>query len=146
MSLNKLSRRSFLFGMSAIGVAALAGVVSWRTSKETDIVVAILNNRLGKLNIKDGAFEKYSIDYIDYRVNYKKQLKLLGTFSGIFSIITPYSLVPIGHPLRRLEDNIVSNFLLSSDFFQNGSDYKKQVNYLGFYSPYKAPCRNFFNV
>lgn len=144
--MKKLSRRGFLISSAALlAGGGLATFVSWKTSKETDILVAILKHRLGTLDIEAGAFEKFSIEAMQQSDVKKKELKLLGTFSAVYSVITPYSLLPIEHPLRRLENSTVSNFLLSTDFFQNKADTTRKVKYLGFYDPYNRPCTNFFN-
>jgi hypothetical protein len=50
----------------------------------------------------------------------------------------------MGHPLRRLEDNIVTEYLLSTDFFFHDADESREVRYLSFYEPRLAPCRNPF--
>ena len=139
-----ITRRRLLI-TGALGIGAFsAGYVSWINTKETDIIIAILKRRLGRLRVEDGVFEEYSKHVVENRKSFEKQLKILGVVSGIASIITPYSLLPMGHPLRRLENYTVSNFLLSTDFFQNGADENKPLNYLGFYDPYKRPCANFF--
>jgi len=142
----KVSRRGFLISSAALSAgAALAAFVSWKNSKETDILVAILKNRLGTLNVEAGAFEEFSIEAIQQRRSDKNELKLFGTFSAIYSLVAPYSILPMDHPLRRLENSTVSNFLLSTDFFQNKADTTRKVKYLGFYDPYERPCTNFFN-
>lgn len=145
MSKVNLGRRKFLgFAGGGIGVAALAGITSWKFSDEKSIVVSILKNKLGRLDIDEKSFEDFSVAYIEFRRKYKKQLRVLGVVSPIYTVVTPYEFLPMGHPLKKLENNVVSNFLLSTDFFQNNADTARKVNYLGFHNPYKAPCRNFF--
>lgn len=142
----KVNRRRLLAiaGIGAVGVT-LASLASWRTAHETDIVVATLRNRLKDLRIAPGIFEKFAKSYIETKDAYAKKMRLLGTFSELFSIMTPYNFLPMDHSWRRMEDNIVSNFLLSTDFFQNGANVSRQVNYLGLYDPYLRPCVQFFN-
>ncbi|MGH1485620.1 MAG: hypothetical protein ACRBCI_05315 [Cellvibrionaceae bacterium] len=142
----KINRRFFLSATGIlVGGTALGSFLSWKNAKEADIIVAILKNRLGELNIDKGVFETYSIEVVERRQRFKKELKLLGTFSSIFSVITPYSLLPMQHSFRKLENYTISNFLLSTDFFQNKADTTRKINYLGFHDPYKRPCTNFFN-
>ena len=45
--------------------------------------------------------------------------------------------------IRHGEERIVTNYLLSSDFFVNGADESRTVRYLGFYDPLRA-CSNPF--
>ena len=44
--------------------------------------------------------------------------------------------------LKPIEDDLVSRFLLSSDFFWNGADEATPVAYLGYYIPGRSPCFN----
>lgn len=129
-------------GLLAAGSALF---VSWRTAKETDIVVALLRNRLRPLKVAPGIFEQFSVEYIETRKDYAGRLRLLGTVAELFSLVTPYQMLPMGHSWRRMENNIVSSFLLSTDFFQNGAKVDLPVRYLGFYDPYRRPCVQFFN-
>lgn len=39
-------------------------------------------------------------------------------------------------------DNMATAFLMSTDFFLNGADESKPVNYIGCFSPYITPCWN----
>ena len=43
----------------------------------------------------------------------------------------------------KVEDTLVSTYLLSSDFFINGSDETRLVRYLAYYDPF-IPCGNPF--
>jgi hypothetical protein len=139
-------RRNFLKALIVGGFAlTAAGTILWRTNQETNIIVAILENKLGKLKISDDAFLLFANEYVREKEQFKKQFTYLSLLSNIFTVMTPDALLPMNHPLKRMEDNIVSNFLLSTDFFQNGADINKKVNYLGFYDPYKRPCANFFS-
>ena len=45
--------------------------------------------------------------------------------------------------VARLEDTLVSTFLLSSDFFLNGGDESRMVKYIVYYDPIR-PCQNPF--
>lgn len=143
---NLISRRKFL--ISSIAAATLLGPagfwLTWKKTKETDIIEAILKRRLGMLNIDRETFKIFSNEMIKHRQSYAKQLKVLGMFSGLLSVVTPYNILPMSHPIRRLENYTVSNFLLATDFFQNGADISREIKYLGFYDPYKRPCANFF--
>jgi hypothetical protein len=45
--------------------------------------------------------------------------------------------------LAKFEDNLVANYLLSSDFFLNGADESRVVKYVAYYDPLR-PCQNPF--
>ena len=42
------------------------------------------------------------------------------------------------------QDWLTERYLLSSDFFRNGADEGRSVNYLAYYDPYQRPCGNPF--
>lgn len=142
----RLTRRKLL-AVSGLGFVAAGSAlfVSWRTAKETDIVAALLRNRLRSLKIEPEIFEQFSVEYIETRKEYASKLRLLSTVAELFSLVTPYQMLPMGHSWRRMENNIVSSFLLSTDFFQNGARVDVPVHYLGFYDPYRRPCVQFFS-
>jgi hypothetical protein len=45
---------------------------------------------------------------------------------------------------KEFDEAVVTAFLLSSDFFQNGADETRTVRYLAYYDPYKYACGNPF--
>jgi hypothetical protein len=49
-----------------------------------------------------------------------------------------------GDERRKLERQLVSDFLLSSDFFSNGADEGRPVRHLALYDPRRVGCRNPF--
>ena len=44
--------------------------------------------------------------------------------------------------IDRVEERICTEFLLSSDFFQNGADVTRPVKFIGYTDPYSSPCSN----
>lgn len=143
----KLSRRAFLagvFGGAAVVVATPYAFYHWRSGKPTSVIVAILKRRVGYLENEPGSFERFSREYVDYKSEYATQLGRLSAIAFPLTHATFYSWLPMGHPLRRLEDNVVTKYLLSTDFFQHGADESRSLRYLSFYEPQLAPCRNPF--
>lgn len=45
----------------------------------------------------------------------------------------------------KLVNDMVQDYLLSTDFFRNRMDEQKPLKYLGLYNPYKTPCANPFS-
>ena len=143
----KLSRRAFITRVTAgliVFVAAPYAVYQWRYGKATKIVIAILRRRLGYLDVAPGDFERFAVEYVEYKRGNAKQLAKLAAVSFPLTYVTLYRWLPMGHPLRRLEDNVVTKFLLSTDFFLRGGDESRRIEYLSFYEPRTAPCRNPF--
>jgi hypothetical protein len=140
----QISRRKFLVLGGVSAITALYGWYEWHWGDPKDIVVAILNRRVGYLRVDSSTFDTFAKDYLEYRKTYKNELRKLSTFSPLLMSASPYSWLKQGHPYRRLVDNVVSQYLLSTDFFQNGADERRLVTYLSFYNPYTAACRNPF--
>jgi hypothetical protein len=145
--MTKLSRRAFLAGVVG-GVAVLVAMpyvfYHWRFGKPTKIIIAILKRRVGYLKTEARSFERFATEYVDYKREYVAQLARLSVIALPFTYVTLYRWLPMGHPLRRLEDNVVTKYLLSSDFFMHGADESRTVKYLSFYEPQHVPCRNPF--
>ncbi len=136
------TRRGVL-ALLAGGFAAALAAIAWRGAEAPDLVVAILRRRVGFLQIEDGAFERFSVAYLEARAEYRRQLGWLAVLAGPLRFVTPYRFLPMGHPLRRLEDNVVTRFLMSTDFFQHGADASRPVRYLAFHDPPATACQNF---
>jgi len=142
-----LSRRAFLtslVGGIAVLVAAPYAFYQWRYGKPTKIIIAILRRRVGYLKCESGSFERFASEYIDYKTEHAAQLARLSVVALPYAYATLYRWLPMGHPLRRLEDNVVTKYLLSTDFFFHDADESREVRYLSFYEPHLAPCRNPF--
>lgn len=43
---------------------------------------------------------------------------------------------------RKTMDEFAMRFLMSTDFFLNGADESRPINYVMFYHPYRSPCWN----
>jgi len=143
----KLSRRAFITRLTAgliVFVAAPYAAYQLRYGKATKVVIAILGRRLGYLDVAPGDFERFASEYVEYKRAQAKQLAKLAVVSFPLTYVTLYRWLPMGHPLRRLEDNVVTKFLLSTDFFLRGGDESRRIEYLSFYEPRLAPCRNPF--
>lgn len=141
-----LSRRKLLgwgAGLAA-GTTALYTAYKWRWGEPTEVIVAILQRRLGDLAIDATSFDRFAEEYVSFRKDYRRQLSLLSIVSLPFQYVTPYAWFEQGAALRRLEDNVVSLYLLSTDFFQHGADERRAVNYVSFYDPYTSVCGNPF--
>lgn len=140
----KVTRRKFLALGGIAGVAALFGTYLWRHSDPGDIVVAILDRNLGHLRVDPASFRDFAKDYVAHQKDYEQKLRVLSPISPLLKFMNPYDWFKQGDAYRRLSDNVVSKYLLSTDFFQNGADENRPVTYLSFYDPYTAVCRNPF--
>lgn len=142
-----LSRRQFVGGMVA-GMAAIVAVpysiYKFKTGSGTEVIEAILKRRVGYLKIPSDVFQAFASDYLEFRKSHKASLAKLSVLALPLKYFTPYDVLNRDHPLVRLEDNVVSNFLLSTDFFHFDMDETRTINYRGFYDPVTSPCTNPF--
>ena len=56
-----------------------------------------------------------------------------------------YSLFGINSAKSGKVHQLVTAYLLSSDFFQNKMDEKRTIKYVGLYDPYSRPCSHPFS-
>lgn len=138
-----ITRRNFLLAsVSTLAISGTYGVFKWFTAKPEDIITAIIQRRLGYLNINDDDIAKFSKSYTMNKTDHVKKLTLLSVFATPLQYFTPYPYLQYKHSFHRLEDSVVSLFLLSTNFFQNNANEKIKIQYLGFYDPFNTVCRN----
>ena len=142
----RLRRRRFLLlgAGSAVVIVTGYGVARWYRGDPASVIVAILERRVGYLKVDHTSFERFAVDYLESRKAYKSELALMALFSLPYRYVTPYAFLKQGHSLRRLESNVVSRYLLSTDFFEHGADESRPVAYVEFHDPYSIACRNPF--
>ncbi len=139
-----LTRRRWLAGaLAGSGVVACYGLFKWFYGDPKEITLAVLRRRLGHLRVSDDTLDRFAEDY----AGWKDRAGLLSRLSVValpLRVFSPYELLEPGASLRRLEDSVVSQFLLSTDFFLYGADEGRELQYLSFYDPMTAVCRNPF--
>ena len=142
----RLRRRRFLVlgAGSAIAIATGYGVMRWYRGDPKSVIVAILERRVGYLQVDRASFDRFAVDYLESRKGYERELAVMALFSLPYRYVTPYPMLKQGHSLRRLESNVVSRYLLSTDFFEHGADESRHVTYVEFHDPYSIACRNPF--
>ena len=129
------SRRQFI---ASIG-AGVVGLVAWRYSVSTgeDAIVAIVRKRLNYLKLDLDGVHAFAKDLIKQQIIAPSKIRLIDMAGPIYTQIS--SRLKDGDLAKELnhgEERIVSMYLLSSDFFQNGEDQNKLVHYVGFYDPF----------
>lgn len=106
------------------------------------------------------AFVRYSFEDVAARL-IKKELSFLTLDpDGVASFVsdfsknknTPYRLIVKGYSILGVRSSqsgkinqLVSTYLLSTDFFANGMDEQRTVRYAGLYDPYTRPCAHPFS-
>lgn len=145
MPLIAASRRNVLKYSALTAALAVVGVgVSYTRATAMDVVVAVLHRRVGSLGMDPETYVLFAAQYVEFRRGFQEQLRALGSVDWFFRVASPYEWLAMRHPLRRMEDNIVSRFMLSTDYFEHAGGVTRAVRYLGWHDPYKRPCRRLF--
>lgn len=137
-------RRLLLGGLGLIGMAAL-GAFGGVFAAEAEIA-SLVRRRLPFLTLDDAGVHAFSKDYVDnilakrptwYRIKFHFYSLFAKPVSGYgFSTDTRSR-------LQRTQDNLATIYLLSSDFFAQGADQTRTVQYVALYDPVRA-CSNPF--
>jgi len=136
------SRRWFLLAFVALGFLGFA--LFWPRAER--VIVAILRRRVGFLDVDPKSFHDFAEGYLQRKSRAAKQLAWVAPLAPLLALWSPYAWLPMGHPVRRLEDNVVSNYLQSTDFFVHGADESRHVHYTGFAMVQDRNCSNPFAV
>jgi hypothetical protein len=110
-------------------------------------IASILRRRLGFLKLDEGGVRAFARDQT--RATFSKKIPTWNRLryhllaSGASSFKRFYRSTDAHSRMGRFEDTLVSTYLLSSDFFWNGSDESRTVNYVAYYDP-NRPCHNPF--
>jgi hypothetical protein len=89
--------------------------------------------------------EKFAADFQNI---ISARRRYLGSWSGLmtplYAIVDIFDLTPFSADFKSFEEFAVTQFLLSSDFFENGANLNKPVKYISLYDPYETGCDNPF--
>jgi hypothetical protein len=141
-----IQRRKFLIG--GIAVASIAALGTWgfgRSVIESQIA-AILRKHLRYLTLDEEGVRSYAKDrttrILAKRVSMSRmRYHVVSAFGTSYVRFARSSNTESG--IERARQAVVSTYLLSSDFFLNGSNEARTVHYLGYYDPMHA-CGNPF--
>jgi hypothetical protein len=120
----------------------LLAVPLWRYPHLTaaDAVAAVVRKHLGYLRLDPGSVQRFAADYVNAQLTSTMKLRALSIIEPVYALL-PQAL--LSRDLRRGEDRIVTQFLLSTDFFTGGEKLEHVVRYLGLFDPLRA-CSNPF--
>jgi hypothetical protein len=141
-----ITRRSLILG--AAGLAAAGGVGWYVGSRGFEArIAAVLHRRLDYLRLDPDGVRRFARDQV--AAVYGKKVPTWNRLKYHFlSAVAPsftryYRSTDHRSRLERLEDGMVTTFLLSSDFFLNKADESRIVQYIAYYDP-SRPCQNPF--
>jgi len=98
------------------------------------------------LHLDPEAIDQFIDDYYKNKGYQKYEGKKLSGQNKL-SLILIFETIPVFHNVWKsirteLRENLASQFLLSTDFFQNGMDESRTVKYGLYYDPYINLCYN----
>jgi hypothetical protein len=139
-----VKRRTFVISGAAVIVAG--GALRIALSDKESAVAKILHKRLPYLSLDSAGVAQFAKDAVAHDVIAGTKLRFL---DGIGPLYTRFDRSPgkkQNGDIRRGEERLVGEYLLSSDFFRNGADETRVVRYLGFYDGSKdiSACSNPF--
>ncbi len=139
-----MNRRKFI-GISLLSIIGItiAGIFAFNDFET--VVLKILRQDLKDMNIQEKHFKKFIADAQNTGSASKLMLdKKKKAFIFLFFFLPKVGL-PYESKYQELRQRIVSDFLLATDFFVNGMDTKKDINYIALFDPYLRPCQNPFS-
>ena len=139
-------RRLILGGLGVAGVAGLGawGLGHWGLHRE---IVSVLHRRLSFLKLEEEGVRAFARDQTAAAFNKKiptwTRLRYHFLSAGAPSFKRFYRSTEQLSRVARLEEMLVSTYLLSSDFFSNGADESRTIKYVAYYDPMRG-CQNPF--
>ena len=140
-----IKRRNFLLG--SVGAVAVLGIGAFAAERHHEAeIAAAIRQRLSYLKLDEGGPEAFARDKV------ATLLAKRPSWLRIVSRIRQTLAKPTIHwgfsndkrtKREREVDNLAITFLLSTDFFRNGSDTSRVVRYVALYDPVR-PCGNPF--
>lgn len=137
-----MKRRTFL----AAATLGAVGAVAWRVHRSSHerAIAAILHKRLDYLRLDEAGVQRFAHDFASRDILKPRNLKTVDALWPIYRHLPVSWHYAWTTRINYAEERIVSNYLISTDFFVNGEDYTKPVMYLGYYDAMTHACGNPF--
>jgi hypothetical protein len=136
-----MKRRYFLLS----GLAGVCGLVGWRYASSSDdgAIIKVVYKKLGYLKLDDAGVRQFARDLVKVKLISSARLRIIDAAGPLYTRPALISDNKIDNAIRHGEDRVVTQYLLSSDFFHNGADEQRTVRYIRYYDPLIA-CGNPF--
>jgi hypothetical protein len=128
------TRRQFMVA----AIAGVTGLAAWRLARSSQegAIVAVLRKRLHYLRLEEAGLQAYARDLVARQLISRSSLHWLDFAGPLYTYLpAPYYRNVLTQKLQHGEERVISLYLLSSDFFQNGADEGQVVRYREFYDP-----------
>lgn len=142
----RTSRRRFL---ATLALAPLTGIVACQAGGELTgrrfrrAIRAVVRARLGRLRLVGSdhhEFARMMAEAVDSEA--ERGLRIVASLGPLYPGVVRWLSRRVGDDVRALEDQVVTRFLLSTDFFQQGMDADRVVRFRAFYDPGRTVCGN----
>lgn len=136
-----MKRRYFLLS----GLAGVCGLVGWRYARSTDegAIVKVVHKKLHYLKLDEAGVRQFARDLAMTHLISSTRLRTIDAAGLLYTRPALAGDNRIDNPIRHGEDRVVAQYLLSSDFFNNGADETRTIRYVRYYDPLLA-CGNPF--
>ncbi len=140
-----MERRTFLLGGLGVAVVAGLGVLGAGPAAEAQIA-SLVRRRLGFLKLDEAGLKQFSKDQVSALL---AKRPTWNRWKYHFLVLFTKSFTQYGTSndtrtrLQRTADSFATTYLLSSDFFVNGADESRTIEYTGLYDPLR-PCSSPF--
>jgi hypothetical protein len=139
-----MKRRTFFLGAGAAATAVAAASWGVLSVKDEDVIAMVVKQRLAYLKLDPAGLRRFASDLAERRIVSRGRMQLLRLIQPVYQRFELSASDNVAaYKLRHGEERIVSRYLLSSDFFINGADESRVVNYLGLLDGRRA-CSNPF--
>jgi hypothetical protein len=145
----RLSRRTLLVGGAAGAVVAgagLAGIGVAKAHPAEHLVRAVIRERFPDIRMTEEDMGRFVADFLTYGVSPPERwlLRVAGSVPGLSPGGGLRARLPgrLREKLSGIEDDIMSMFLLSTDFFQRQPEDGPTVTYQAYADPLVNPCTN----
>jgi hypothetical protein len=127
-----MKRRTFLM---TPGAGSAAAILSFRFAGSSfeDAAAELIHKELNFLKLDPKGVMRFVNEFSKNKdATYRLQVK-------------GYAILGIRSSRSGKVNQLVSSYLLSTDFFANGMDERSTVRYVGLYNPYTRPCAHPFS-
>ena len=140
-----ISRRQFLWGFGVFVMLCFSGLwagLRLGVEREGEMIGALLRRNLPYLQLEPDGVTSFSKDfYLRLPPLLQKFLRWTWMIRPVFYLLFTLQL---SKRWKGFQDDIVEQYLLSSDFFLNDGNEGQIVHYRGYYDPYDRACTNPF--
>lgn len=128
----KIKRRRFLFIAGAGTLITALASAKFVTTSFEDSAENLIRRELAFLKLDDRGVSAFVRDYAGAKDRYYKLL------------LKSYSMLGIDSGQSGKVHQLVSTYLLSTDFFARNMDESRVIQYVALYDPYLRPCAHPF--